>query len=426
MGFFESISRAFFNLTYNEQASKAYDEQNEKAAGAVEDIKKQIQGYRETREKIIGAGESSDYFSTNSLSRITEWEKWLEGNSGLAAGDYSKKSTEMKTQWESLVNVNKIVLEMSRVGPFIDLYLIDKQATIPNEQKTELETLKADAEKYYNKITNKSPPDIIAKRDEFNKRFDDIQKKIPENFLDLKDIKEPFTSPSYSIKSLFQGIQEKQFNDYKNYVNEKELADENTFSFSRLFSRSITYGFQGFAVFFPYLFSIIFAMVIANDAIGRPAPYRIFYFLFMFILFNYSMVSGLWIVVVLYYLYRAIKAVNWTNLFSLKPEGPRMDYLTAPVLFAFLPLYEAAADEEVPWYYSIFKYDPNLYGGLAKKKAMAYEMNAARLVGAPLDPSQFGMDEQSFNQVLCDLKSVLVNEPSNSFERVIESVRSVM
>ena len=66
MGIGETINRALFNLTYDEKASQAYDEQSTKAAGAVEELKKQIQGYRTTREKIIGAGESTDYFSTNS------------------------------------------------------------------------------------------------------------------------------------------------------------------------------------------------------------------------------------------------------------------------------------------------------------------------------------------------------------------------
>ncbi len=276
MGFFESINRAFFNLTYNEQASKAYDEQNEKAAGAVEDIKKQIQGYRDTREKIIGANEASDYFSKNSLSRITEWENWVEKNSGLAAGDYSKKSTEMKTQWDSILNVNKLVKEMSRIGPFIDLYLKDKETKIPNAQKNELDTLKADAEKYYNNIIKQTPADIVAKRDEFNRRFEEIQKKIPENF---EDLKESFEDTSAAPTNLVQGTDQERFEAYRKQVEERELANENTFQFSRLFSRAITYAFKGFATIYPFFFGIVFAMIIANDAIGRPAPYRIFYFI---------------------------------------------------------------------------------------------------------------------------------------------------
>ena len=97
MGFLESINRAFFNLTYNEKASQAYDEQSEKAAGAVEDVKKQIQGYRNQREKLVAADKATEYYATNSLARITEWENWLEKNGGLASGDYTQKSTEMKT-----------------------------------------------------------------------------------------------------------------------------------------------------------------------------------------------------------------------------------------------------------------------------------------------------------------------------------------
>jgi hypothetical protein len=404
MGLAETLNRAVFNLTYNEQASQAYDEQNAQAAGAVEDLKKQIDGYRSTREKIIGAGESTDYFSSNAMSRITEWENWLQSNAGAAAGDYTKKSTEMKTQWDSLLNINKVVKEMARVEPFLDLYLKDKDTKIPAAEKREIETLKADAKKYYEKIVNQTPADILAKRDELNRKFEEIQKKIPENF---EDLKEPYQDASQAPVNLLAGIQEENFNRYQTSVEKKEVVDESNFSVSRLFSRVIDYATKGFGIGWPYFFGLVFAMIVANDAIGRPVPYRLFYAFFMFLLFQVSLIPGFSILVLAYYIYRSFIAVNWGNVFSLNPAGPRLDLLKAPVLFAFLPIFEGRADEVVPWYMSIFKYDVNRYGGLAKKKQMAYEMNAAKLVGQTLDASSFGLDEKSFNQVMCELKSVL-------------------
>jgi hypothetical protein len=404
MGLTETLNRAVFNLTYNEQASQAYDEQNAQAAGAVEDLKKQINGYRTTREKIIGAGDSTDYFSSNSMSRITEWENWLEKNAGAAAGDYSKKSTEMKTQWDSLLNINKVVKEMARVEPFLDLYLKDKDTKIPAAQKREIEGLKEEAKKYYDKIVNQTPADILAKRDELNRKFEEIQKKIPENF---EDLKEPFQSTNQAPVNLLAGIQDENFKRYQTSVEKKEAVDESSFSVSRLVSRTLDYASKGFGIGWPYFFGIVFAMIVANDAIGRPVPYRIFYAFFMFLLFQISLIPGFSIFVLAYYIYRSFVAVNWGNVFSLNPAGPRLDLLKAPVLFAFLPIFEGRADEQVPWYMSIFKYDVNRYGGLAKKKQMAYEMSAAKLVGKTLDSSSFGLDEKTFNQLLCELKSVL-------------------
>jgi len=404
MGIADTLNRAVFNLTYNEQASQAYDEQNAKAAGAVEDLKKQIQGYRTTREKIIGAGESTDYFSSNSIERITEWENWLEKNSGAAGGDYTKKSTEMKTQWDGILNINKVVKEMARVEPFLDLYIKDKDSKLPAAQKRELEALKEEAKKYYDKIVTQTPADILAKRDEFNRKFEEIQKKIPENF---EDLKEPFESANQTPPNLLAGIQEENFNRYQTSVEKKEVVSETTFSVSRLLSRIVEYASKGFGVGWPYFFGIVFAMIVANDAIGRPVPYRLFYAIFMFILFQVSLIPAFPFLVLAYYIYRSFTAVNWGNVFSLNPAGPRLDLLSAPVLFAFLPIFEGKAEEQVPWYMSIFKYDINRYGGLAKKKQMAYEMSAAKLVGKKLDPASFGLDEKTFNQILCDLKSVL-------------------
>jgi hypothetical protein len=421
MGFMESVNRAVFNLTYNEQASKAYDEQNEKAAGAVEDIKKQVDGYRSTREKIIGAGESTDYFASNSIARITEWENWLGTNGGLAAGDYSKKSTEMKTQWDSILNVNKVVKEMQRVPQFIDLYIKDKDVKLPSAQKKELETLKVDSEKYYKNISKQTPADIVAKRDEFNRRFEEIQKKVPENF---EDLKEPFEDTVQPPTTLLQGIQEDKFNEYTTYVNNKEKADESSFSVSRLLARTFQYFGMGLSSVWQYFFGLIFAMIIANDAIGRPALYRMFYATWMFLMFQISIIPGFPFIALLYYIFRAGSAINWGNVFG--GDGPRMDYMKAPVLFAFLPLLESKPGEVVPWYQYLFKYNVEAYGGLVTKKRLAYEMGASELVGGTVDSSAFGLTEETFNQLVCDLKSAALGVKKGTFKDVIDSLKALV
>jgi len=420
MGFFDAINRAFFNLTYNEKASQAYDEQNEKAAGAVEDIKKQIQKYREARDALLASNKASDYFSSNSLARITEWENWLETNGGLASGDYTAKSTEMKTQWESLYNINHIVLEMQRIPGFIDLFLKDKDTKVPSAQKQELIKLKETAQKFYDSMTNKTPAEILAKRDEYNRQFMDIQKKIPENFEDLKEGYE--STPQLT---LLQGIDETYYNDYKNKVEQKELADENTFKPSRIVSRTTQYFGQGFSIVWPYFFGLIFAMIVANDMIGRAAPYRIFFFLWTFLLFQISLVPGISYMIFFYYLYRAFSAVNWGNVFTLNPTGPRMDYLKAPVLFSFLPIFQGTKDQVIPWYLRLFHYDANDYGGLADKKRIAYEMAAAAAVGKTLDPSMLGLDSVTFENMVCELKSAMLGIQKTNFQDVVIALKGL-
>lgn len=422
MGLVETVNRAVFNLTYNEKASQAYDDQNKKAAGAVEDLKKLLQSYRDRREKIIAMKEDAPYFTSNSLARITEWDNWVEKNGGLAAGDYSKKETEMKTQWETILSSNKIAKELGRVPDFLRLYLKDKEGKIPNAQRKEVEALKSQAETYLSKMKTNTPADLVAKRDEFNRSFEEIQKKIPENF---EDLQEPYTNAPTAPVTLLQGIDEQRFNTYKNQVEKKEKADENTFQVKRLFDRIQEYFSKGAQQVWPYVFGTIFAMIVANDAIGRPAPYRIFYFFFMFLMFQMSFIPGFSILVFLYYLYRAFTAVNWGNIFTFHPEGPRMDYMKAPVLFAFLPIFQGAAEEQVPWYFSIFKYDINRYGGLAKKKQLAYEINAAKQVGKTIDAKMFSMDEKTFEEYLNEMKSVLVG-PRGTFSEVVESLKKLV
>jgi hypothetical protein len=145
----------------------------------------------------------------------------------------------------------------------------------------------------------------------------------------------------------------------------------------------------------------------------------------MFLLFQVSIIPGFPLLVLVYYLYRAFTAINWSNVFSLHPEGPRLDYLKAPVLFAFLPIFEGGPTEEVPWYISIFKYDVNRYGGLAKKKQMAYEMNAAKEVGKTIDMSSMGLDETTLKTVLTELKSVVSDEPRGTLKDVLQSLKNL-
>ena len=418
MGFFDAINRAFFNLTYNEKASQAYDEQNKKAAGAAEEAKKEIQWYRKTRDDLIASRKASDYFAKNSMLIITEYEKWLSQNSGLAEGDYTAKSTQIKGIWALFFNTNDIVFQMQRIPEFIDLFIKDKGTKLPNAQKDELINLRDDAKKYYDSIDNKFPTDIIAKRDEYNRKFDEIQKKIPENFEDLKEGYQ--SSPQLT---LLQGINETTFNDYKNRVEQKERAEENTFQPKRILSRTTQYFGQGFNAVFPYFFSIIFAMLVANDMIGRKAPYRIFFFVWTYLLCQN--IPGMTFLILVYYLYRAFAAVNWGNVFTFHPTGPRMDYLKAPVLFAFLPIFEGSKDQEVPWYLRLFHYDANDYGELPNKKRIAYEMAAADAVGKVLDASMLGLDSETFEHMICELKSAMLGIQKTNFNDVLQALKGL-
>lgn len=419
MGFLDNLNRAFFSLTYNPEASKAYDEQNQKAAGAVDELKDQVKGYRKTREKIIGEGKASDYFKTNSIARITEWENWIEKNAGLAAGDYSRKSTEMKTQWDGILNINVIVSDMGRIPEFLDLFLKDKDMKIPTPQKDEIKKLKADAEKYFAKINKETPADILQKREEFAKRFDDIQKKIPENFEDINNSAEV----ANAALDLAIAIQEAQLDRYKQAIENKEAADETTFQWKRLFDRSFDYFAFGFTTAWPYVFGTVFAMIVANDAIGRTPIMRFFYFAFIFLNFTFNMLPGNFIpyVIMAYYiLYRVPNAVNFSNIVeSLKGKsaGPWLDYMKAPVLFGFLPVMEAEPDEPVFWMLRLFKYSPSDYDGLAKKKKNAYLESCAKLVGKKYS------EVRTLDQVMCDLKSALLNSPKDPFAEAVTALK---
>jgi hypothetical protein len=303
---------------------------------------------------------------------------------------------------------------MQRVSPFIQLYLKDKEPSLPAAQRKELETLKTDAETYYKKIVKQTPAEIIAKRDEFNRRFEEIQKKIPENF---EDLKESFQDSAQAPTTLLQGIEKNRFATYEAQVNQKEKADENTFKFSRLFARVQEYFSIGFSTLWPLFFGTVFAMIVANDAIGRPVYYRIFYFIFMLIMFNFSLIQGVIpIAAFLYYVYRILSSITSWSFTS----GVTIDWVKAPVLFAFLPLIES---QTVPWYLRIFSYNVNSYNGLAQKKKLAYEERAALLVGKEFIPKTL---EEKFSQIIQTAQTLLTNVPRGTLEEAVEGIKKQM
>lgn len=399
MGFFESINRAFFNLTYNEKAEKAYEEQTEKAVTAVSGIKEQIDKYRETRSKIIADGESTDYFSTNSINRITEWENWLEKNGGLPAGDYTTKSTEMKTQWESLMNVNKTVKKLSRVGPLMDLYLKDNEFSIPNEQKKEILALKKEAETYYNKIVNKTPADIVAKLEEFNRKFEAIQKKIPENFEDLSTSSKKNTSVNIE-----RDTEEQNYERYKSQVDNKDAAEDQNFNLKRLYFRTYDIFFGNVQYVLRYALTGILVVLIMNDAIARPFQYRIFYGVWMAIMCLFSFVPLFDYMALFYYIGRGFWSLNFKEWST---KGIQVDYVSAPVLFALFPLFETTTMmDNIP----IFWYNPNRYNNLIDKKRQAYEDAAAKSIGKFVEEVEDAVEglksTETFSNAIDTLKKV--------------------
>ncbi len=136
-----------------------------------------------------------------------------------------------------------------------------------------------------------------------------------------------------------------------------------------------------------YFFGLILTVLIMNDAIGRPVLYRIFYGVYMFLLciFPVAPLIGPFFpyLALGYYFYRAAAAFQLKNFFS--GEGPLMDYVSAPVLFALFPLFEAQStlSKILP----IFHYNTSWYDNVIQKKRDAYERDAASLVGKIFNPS---------------------------------------
>jgi hypothetical protein len=408
--FFSAIDRTVFNLTYNEQANQAYNQQAEQAAQAVEDVKRQVNGYRTKRDQMIAAKEASDYFSQNTITRLSEWDTWVQNNGSLPAADYTAKSTEIKSQWEALLGVNTTVLELTRAPFFLDLYVQARYTELTTAVKNDIATLKRSIEDFLRGINTKTPLEITTKLEEFSQSYTEIQKKLPE-------FQNADTANTADLLILTTMIQLEQFNTYKANVENQQAENENEFSFQRLFYETNEYFLKGINWIYPSILGLIFGMIVSNDMIGRSPAMRVYYFLMTIAIFLFAPFGFSWLIPA-YYFIRAVKG------FMESDQTAR--YMELPVLFAVLPVKEATPGEPILFLKRLYKYDPNMYNGLAKKKQIAYEKSAAELVGKTVDGSMFGLDAKSFDDLICELKSVLLDVPQNKFMDVITALKKIV
>lgn len=357
MGILDTLNRIFFNLTYNEKAEKAYSEQRKESETAIQNLQATINDYRKQRDTLITQGKLSDYVATFAGKLITMWEEWIQKNANLPEGDYVAKKTEVKTLWEIVLSLNTLALEIKRIPSFLDFFKIDKDLELSIDQKKSIDKLKEDATKFYESMNDKSGSEIIAKRDEFNTRFGEILKTLDPKVLTPED-----------PKSLLQGINDSFYNNYVGAVKKKEKVEQNTFSLRRGTNTVKEYTYYFIEVTLRLVFALIFAVVVANDVIGRPGVFRVYFFIFTFILISRYPFS--YILVFFYYLYRYFTG-------------------TSPVIFSMLPLYPKEYGSDVKPSFFSFYFDAHKKDNFAMTQEFEYFSSLAAKIEQTLTKESF-------------------------------------
>lgn len=350
-----TLNKTLFTLTYNEQADKAYNEQLKASEKSVEAIKQLIEQYRKERDLMIKKDTGSDYYLFKSDVYITEWSKWIQKNSNLSEGDYAAKKTEMKSNWDDLGNVNQMAIEMERIPNFIEYYIRDKQEKLSLDQRKAFEKLIASVKKYLETMNKQAPADIISKRDDFNTEFGKILKTIDDS---IKSPNDP--------KSLLQGISNDFYNTFVEKVKVKEKAQEKEFSMKRGFNTAKENTLYFLSLSFQIFFAFILAVIVANDFIGRPPVYRVFFFIFTFIVLSLIPLIPT-VLLGCYYLFRVFTG-------------------TSPVIFSVLPLIPTVLKEGEKGSFFSFTFNVFKKGNVAMDKELEYYTEAAKAVAKPMSP----------------------------------------
>ncbi len=206
-------------------------------------------------------------------------------------------------------------------------------------------------------MNTKGPADILSSRGNYKTRFGQILKAFDPSVLTPSD-----------PKSLLQGINEVFYENYLGVVKKKERVEQNTFSLKRGTNTTKEYTYYFIEITIRIVFGLIFAVIVANDVIGRPSIFRVYFFIFTF-LFIY-IIPFSYVFAFLYYLYRYFTG-------------------TSPVIFSMLPLYPKEYGSDVKPSFFSFYFDAHKKDDFAMSQEFEYFSSLAKKVEQTLTPESF-------------------------------------
>jgi lipopolysaccharide export LptBFGC system permease protein LptF len=275
-----SLSRAFTKAvnkaTYDPEFEKQLAAERAKARELRTKLRETLTDYSNKNRELVSKNELTPQGSTLATSLIQETTKWLQDTPDATEAELQDKLSEVLDKLATIYNEDKNRLMFSNWLKSWDVIVATWQGQnkISEEKAKKIKELLAKDKDWYSKNLNES---LETYKERMDKDTQDIYTIIGDATLiqDAGDQKKTQDSKSVDLDELKAKIEAEK--------KAKEEVEKEQFSLSRLFSKIGKGVGVAFLIALFIAFGLTGGSLLSNEAIARPVPYRILYFIFGFL-----------------------------------------------------------------------------------------------------------------------------------------------
>lgn len=275
MSLSRALTKAVNKATYDPELEKQMAKEKQNAREARTVLRKTLDEANQNIRTMVEKDELTLQGSTLASSIIQETNKWLQNTPDATESEIQDKNLEV-------VDKLSIIYEEDKNRIFFTNWLKQwtilvttwqNQNKIAEDKAKQISTLLEKEKAWYDKNMNES---LETYKTRITTATDEINKIIADPVL-IKDAQESLKKQGSNTKNL-EAIQAQVEAQKK----EKEEREKQEFNVSRI-TKKLTSGiFIAFLVALFIAFGLTGASLAANEAVVRPVPYRILYFIFGF------------------------------------------------------------------------------------------------------------------------------------------------
>jgi lipopolysaccharide export LptBFGC system permease protein LptF len=275
-----SLSRAFTKAvnkaTYDPEFEKQLAAERAKARELRAKLRQTLTEYSNKNRELVSKNELTPQGSTLATSLIQETTKWLQDTPDATEAELQDKLSEVLDKLATIYNEDKNRLMFSNWLKSWDVIVATWQGQnkISEDKAKKIKELLAKDKDWYSKNLNES---LETYKERMDKDTQDIYTIVGDATLiqDAGDQKKAQDSKSVDLDELKAKIEAEK--------KAKEEVEKEQFSLSRLFSKIGKGVGVAFLIALFIAFGLTGGSLLSNEAIARPVPYRILYFIFGFL-----------------------------------------------------------------------------------------------------------------------------------------------
>lgn len=275
MSLARAFNKAVNKATYDPELEKQLAAEREKAREIRTKLRQTITELTKKNREMLANKQITQSGSTQATAVIKESLDWLKNTPDATDIELQDKTFEILDKLANIYDEDKNRLQFSNWLNFYEFIIptLQNQNKIPEESAKKITAIVTENKTWFEKHQNESIETYQARIEEQNKRIEEIFKD-PQILEQQELLNKANNDPKELERLKAKALAEKKA---------KEDLEKSQFNLTRL-TKKISSGL-GIAIVVAIFFALGLtgASLLANEAIARPVPFRVLYFIFGFI-----------------------------------------------------------------------------------------------------------------------------------------------